>query len=76
MRLSIDHRTGFKYTSRVKSSYNEARMTPALRDHQTVWSSRVTIDPAAWSFSYTDYWGTAVTTFVAVSDAMCIFIRP
>src|SRR5215212_9877968 len=63
MRLSIDHQTGFRYATRVKSSYNEARMTPAASDHQTVWSSRVTIEPAAWSFSYTDYWGTAVTTF-------------
>jgi transglutaminase-like putative cysteine protease len=38
-------------------------MTPAETDHQTVWSSRVNIEPAAWSFSYTDYWGTVVTTF-------------
>ena len=63
MRLSIDHQTGFRYATRVKSSYNEARMTPAETDHQTVWSSRVNIEPAAWSFSYTDYWGTVVTTF-------------
>ena len=38
-------------------------MTPAETEQQTVWSSRVTIEPAAWSFSYTDYWGTVVTTF-------------
>ncbi|HJY45411.1 MAG TPA: transglutaminase family protein, partial [Propionibacteriaceae bacterium] len=63
MRLSIDHQTGFRYATRVKASYNEARMTPAETDHQTVWSSRVNIEPAAWSFSYTDYWGTVVTTF-------------
>jgi transglutaminase-like putative cysteine protease len=63
MRLSIDHQTGFRYATRVKSSYNEARMTPAVTDHQTVWSSRLAIEPAAWSFSYIDYWGTAVTTF-------------
>jgi transglutaminase-like putative cysteine protease len=63
MRLSIDHQTGFRYATRVKSSYNEARMTPAETDHQTVWSSRVNIEPAAWSFSYTDYWGTIATTF-------------
>ena len=63
MRLSIDHQTGFRYASRVKSSYNEARMTPAATEHQTVWSSRVSIEPAAWSFTYTDYWGTVVTTF-------------
>ena len=63
MRLSIDHQTGFRYASRVLSSYNEARMTPAASEHQTVWSSRVSIEPAAWSFTYTDYWGTTVTTF-------------
>ena len=63
MRLSIDHRTGFRYATRVKSSYNEARMSPARTEQQMVWSSRVTIEPAAWSFSYTDYWGTEVTTF-------------
>ena len=45
------------------ASYNEARMTPATTANQTVWSSRVSIDPSAWSFSYTDYWGTNVTTF-------------
>ena len=63
MRLSIDHQTGFRYATPVKSSYNEARMTPLASDGQTVWSSRLTIEPAAWSFSYADYWGTTVTTF-------------
>ena len=63
MRLNINHKTGFRYASRVAASYNEARMTPASTGNQRVWSSRVSIDPAAWSFSYTDYWGTAVTTF-------------
>ena len=63
MRLSIDHQTGFRYSSPVKSSYNEARMTPAGTEHQTIWSSRLSIEPAAWSFTYTDYWGTRVTTF-------------
>ena len=38
-------------------------MTPVATAQQTVWSSRVSIDPAAWSFTYTDYWGTTVTTF-------------
>jgi transglutaminase-like putative cysteine protease len=63
MRLNIDHRTGFRYDSPVRSSYNEARMTPVTRDGQTVWTSRITIEPTAWSFSYVDYWGTNVTTF-------------
>src|SRR4051794_28785396 len=63
MRLSIDHQTGFRYSSPVKSSYNEARMPPAATEHQTIWSGRLSIEPAAWSFTYTDYWGTRVTTF-------------
>jgi transglutaminase-like putative cysteine protease len=63
MRLSIEHRTGFRYSSPVKSSYNEARMTPVRTPNQTVWSSRVAVSPYAWSFSYQDYWGTAVTAF-------------
>lgn len=63
MRLSIEHKTGFHYASPVSASYNEARMTPASTELQTVWSTRMGIEPAAWSFSYTDYWGTVVTTF-------------
>ena len=31
--------------ARSQSSYNEARMTPAAPDDQTVWSSRVSIEP-------------------------------
>ena len=63
MRLNIVHKTGFRYSSPVRASYNEARMTPSVNDTQTVWSSRLSIEPAAWSINYTDYWGTAVTTF-------------
>jgi transglutaminase-like putative cysteine protease len=38
-------------------------MTPATTSRQTVWTSRVGIEPTAWSFTFTDYWGTQVTTF-------------
>jgi transglutaminase-like putative cysteine protease len=63
MRLSIEHKTGFRYSTKVKSSYNEARMTPMVTSTQSVWGSRVSIVPNAWSFSYSDYWGTSVTAF-------------
>ena len=63
MRLSIEHKTGFRYSTKVKSSYNEARMTPVATTSQAVWGSRVSITPTAWSFSYADYWGTSVTAF-------------
>ena len=33
MRLNIVHKTGFRYASPVRASYNEARMTPSVNDH-------------------------------------------
>lgn len=63
MRLSINHTTGFHYSSTVRSSYNEARLTPQSSARQSVWSSRVSIEPTPWSYSYTDYWGSQVTAF-------------
>ncbi len=63
MRLSIEHKTGFRYSRKVKSSYNEARMTPIATPNQSVWGSRVSIAPDAWSYTYPDYWGTLVTAF-------------
>lgn len=63
MRLQIDHHTGFSYEFPVRASYNQARMTPVNGPTQTVWSSRLTIEPQAWSHAGTDYFGTAVTTF-------------
>jgi transglutaminase-like putative cysteine protease len=63
VRLSVDHQTGFRYATPVASSYNEARMIPASTEHQTVWTSRINIEPNPWSFAYLDYWGTQVTTF-------------
>ncbi len=63
MRLRIDHHTGFSYDAPVRASYNQARMTPVNGPTQTVWSSRLTIEPSAWSHTSTDYFGTTVTTF-------------
>lgn len=63
MRLSIDHLTGFRYDGQVHSSYNEARMTPVNTPGQTVWSSRLQVEPTPWQVNHLDYWGTHVTTF-------------
>ncbi|MDN5725075.1 MAG: transglutaminase family protein [Propionibacteriales bacterium] len=63
MRLSVEHKTGFHYDSSVRSSYNEARMTPISSPTQSVWSSALTVDPTPWSYTYSDYWGTWVHTF-------------
>lgn len=62
-RLKIVHRTGFKYEIPATASYNEARMHPMSSNTQIVLSSNLAIQPAAVQHSYTDYWGTQVSTF-------------
>jgi len=62
-RLQIVHRSAFRYGGPVRSSYNEARMTPENTSRQTTLRSRVEIDPAATVLAYRDYWGSTVTAF-------------
>jgi transglutaminase-like putative cysteine protease len=63
IRLKVTHRTGFSYAGGALTSYNEARMTPQTTLEQELRHSRLDVLPTPWSFSYTDYWGTAVTAF-------------
>ncbi len=62
-RLQVVHRTRFHYTGPVRSSYNEARLTPENSNRQTTLRSRVEIEPAATAYAYRDYWGSTVTAF-------------
>jgi transglutaminase-like putative cysteine protease len=62
-RLQVLHRTRFHYNGPVKSSYNEARLTPESSNRQTTLRSRVEIEPAATAYAYRDYWGSTVTAF-------------
>ncbi|QHC59851.1 transglutaminase family protein [Rathayibacter sp. VKM Ac-2760] len=62
-RLRITHTTGFTYRGDVVASYNEARMLPASSDGQLVLSSNLVIRPVTSAHSYTDYWGTRVSSF-------------
>lgn len=62
-RLQIVHRTRFHYSGPVRSSYNEARLTPENSARQTTLRSRVEIEPAATAYGYRDYWGSTVTAF-------------
>jgi transglutaminase-like putative cysteine protease len=62
-RLRVRHRTGYSYAGKVKSSYNEARMTPLTDATQTTLESRLEISPRAGTHRYRDYWGTEVTAF-------------
>ncbi|SDF61957.1 Transglutaminase-like enzyme, putative cysteine protease [Klenkia brasiliensis] len=62
-RLQVVHRTKFSYAGPVRSSYNEARMTPENSTRQTTLRSRVEVEPAATMQAYRDYWGSTVTAF-------------
>ncbi len=62
-RLQVVHRTRFRYGGPVRTSYNEARMTPENTTRQTTLRSRVEIEPAATLHAYRDYWGSTVTAF-------------
>jgi transglutaminase-like putative cysteine protease len=59
----VVHRTAFHYSGAVRSSYNEARLTPESSNRQTALRSRVEIEPVATAYGYRDYWGTTVTAF-------------
>ena len=62
-RLRVSHRTGLTYAGPVASSFNEARMSPSDEPRQRVVESRVSVWPAAQTFTYRDYWDTQVTAF-------------
>ncbi|MFN8097230.1 MAG: transglutaminase family protein [Dermatophilaceae bacterium] len=61
--LKVVHRTGYTYPGGAHASYNEARMTPQSNTDQVVLHSRIDISPKPWTYSYVDYFGTAVTAF-------------
>jgi transglutaminase-like putative cysteine protease len=62
-RLQVVHRTRVRYAEPARASYNEARMTPRGLPRQSVLDSRVTADIPVPIWCYTDYWGTAVSSF-------------
>ncbi|TPW78014.1 transglutaminase family protein [Schumannella soli] len=62
-RHRIRHQTGFRYAGEASASYNEARMLPAAGGDQLVLSSHLEITPLSSSNTYTDYWGSRVTSF-------------
>ena len=62
-RVSIRHRTSYRYSGEVWSSYNEARVTPLTTDRQLVVEAAVRVSPSVPTFRYWDYWGTMVDAF-------------
>jgi transglutaminase-like putative cysteine protease len=62
-RLRIVHRTRVRYQGPVRASYNEARMTPQDLPRQSVLNSEVATDIPVPIWTYSDYWGTVVSSF-------------
>ena len=62
-RLRIEHTTKVVYTGLVRTSFNEARMTPLTLPTQTTLESRVTAGSGVPVWTYNDYWGTHVSVF-------------
>lgn len=62
-RIAVRHRTGYQYSTAVRASYNEARMTPTTGRGQHTLESRVDITPGSRPLRYVDYWGTVVDAF-------------
>jgi transglutaminase-like putative cysteine protease len=62
-RLRIEHTTKVVYTGPVRTSFNEARMTPLTLPSQLTHDSRVTAGPGVPVWTYNDYWGTFVSVF-------------
>ena len=63
MQLKIVHTTGFAYDGGAAASYNEARLTPQTVGNQIVVHNRLDVQPAPWTWTYRDYWGSQVTAF-------------
>jgi len=62
-RLRIEHTTKVRYAGPVRTSFNEARMTPLTLPSQITHDSRVSAGPGVPVWTYSDYWGTFVSVF-------------
>ena len=62
-RLRVVHTTQVSYTGPVRTSFNEARMTPLTLPAQITLESRVEAGRGVPVWTYCDYWGTYVSVF-------------
>lgn len=62
-RIAIAHTTTHRYAREVSASYNEARVIPLTLPRQICLEAKVDVHPAARTYRYWDYWGSAVTAF-------------
>jgi transglutaminase-like putative cysteine protease len=62
-RIATRHTSTYQYSAPVVASFNEARITPAAADGQSVIEASVSVHPATALFTYRDYFSTLVTAF-------------
>jgi transglutaminase-like putative cysteine protease len=62
-RIRVEHTTDYQYAGEVRSSYNEARISPLTTIDQLVLDATVEVTPTARVFRYLDYWGSVVHAF-------------
>jgi transglutaminase-like putative cysteine protease len=62
-RIKVEHRSRYQYSSEVRSSYNEARVTPLTTNSQLVLDAAVIVNPTTQPYRYLDYWGSVVHAF-------------
>jgi transglutaminase-like putative cysteine protease len=62
-RLRVVHTTEVSYTEPVRTSFNEARMTPLTLPTQVTLDTRVSVGGGVPVWTYCDYWGTFVSAF-------------
>lgn len=74
MQLRIVHTSEYEYDGGAVASHNQARMTPVTTQEQIVVHHRLDVSPKPWTYTYTDYFGCAVTAFEVVDphDAMTV----
>ncbi len=74
-RLEIHHATKVRYQGSARASYNEARMTPLTLPGQNALTTRISTEVPAPIWTYTDYWGTRVSSFDILADHRDLVIR-
>jgi transglutaminase-like putative cysteine protease len=74
-RLRVVHTTRVSYSSPVRASFNEARMTPLTLPTQVTLESRVSAGTGVPVWTYCDYWGTFVSAFDITEPHEALTIR-
>jgi transglutaminase-like putative cysteine protease len=62
-RIRVEHTTNYHYAGEVRSSYNEARITPLTTVDQLVLEAAVQVSPPTKVYRYLDYWSSVVHAF-------------